>query len=384
MARRPLPLARVGIVGGGQLGRMLVRAASRMACETIVLDPLPGAPAAEVATRQIVGAYDDPEKLRELVEASDVTTFDLEDIGASALAGLEGEGHTLYPSPRLLETIQDKLVQKQALADAGIPQVVYADLEDNEPHTFAAFGYPLVQKARRGGYDGRGVSILRGPEDYAKHLPVPAYAERFVEAEKELGVMVARGQDGVSETYPVVEMKFREGANILSMLLAPARVSDAVAERARDIAARTIDALEGVGVFGVELFLTRSGDLLVNEVSPRTHNSGHYTVEACVTDQFEQQLRAILGLPLGSTEQLRPAAMVNLLGEGDEGPAAVDGLDAALAIHGASVHLYGKERSRPSRKMGHATVIDETLEGAEQKAEQIARLLRVTSTKDET
>ena len=382
MERGPtlIPIATLGIVGGGQLGRMLVRAASRLGCEAIVLDPYPASPAGHVAARQIVGGFHDPEKLRELVTACDVTTFDLEAVGAEALGALAEEGHVIHPSPRLLATIQDKLQQKDALAAAGLPQVEYRDVAENAPEAFAAFGYPLVQKARRGGYDGRGVCVLHSADDFASHLPVPAYLERFVERRRELAVMVARGRDGETAVYPVTEMVFDEDANVLSMLLAPARIDAALAARAQEIAARTIDALEGVGVFGVELFETHDGELLVNEVAPRTHNSGHYTIEACVTDQFEQHLRAVLGLPLGSVEQLRPAAMVNLLGEaGASGPAEVHGLAEVLAIPGVSLHLYGKVETRPGRKMGHATVVEESLEVAREKAERVAAKLRITT-----
>jgi 5-(carboxyamino)imidazole ribonucleotide synthase len=377
---RPIPIARLGIVGGGQLGRMLVRAASRLGCESIVLDPYAQSPAGHVAARQIVGGFHDADKLRELVEASDVTTFDLENVGADTLAELADQGHTIHPAPTLLATIQDKLVQKEALAAAEIPQVEYADLEDNTPEAYAAFGYPLVQKARRGGYDGRGVAVLKSAERFSSHLPVPAYLERYVERRSELAVMVARGRDGETRAYPVVEMVFDERHNVLAMLLAPARIDEAVAARAQDMAVRAVSALGGVGVFGVEIFVTHDGDLLVNEISPRTHNSGHYTIEACVTDQFEQHLRAILGLPLGSVEQLRPAAMVNLLGEpGASGAAVVCGLEEALAMDGVSIHLYGKTETRPSRKMGHVTVLDDTLDAARAKAERVAGLLRVTT-----
>jgi 5-(carboxyamino)imidazole ribonucleotide synthase len=382
MDPRPTPIARVGIVGGGQLARMLVRAASRLGCECVVLDPYEHSPAGHVAARQIVGRFDDPAKLRELVEACEVTTFDLEDVDAGVMQALVDEGNVVHPAPSLLATIQDKLLQKRAFESAGIPVSPFVEVDPADTDAFADFGYPLVQKARRGGYDGRGVAVLRSADDLDGVLPVPSFVERFIPCEKELAVMVARSEAGDARAYPVVEMTFKEGANVLDALFAPARVADDVAERAQALARRCVEALDGVGVFGVELFYSPDGDeeLIVNEVSPRTHNSGHYTIEACLTDQFEQHLRAVLGLPLGATEQMWPAVMINLLGEaGASGPAWVEGLDEALATDGVSVHLYGKTETRPGRKMGHITVVDSDLEAASKKAARVAGVMRVTA-----
>jgi 5-(carboxyamino)imidazole ribonucleotide synthase len=374
----PYPVARIGIIGGGQLGRMLVAAVNRLGCTAVVLDPTPGSPAGQVAGRQIVGDYHDAAKLRELVDASDVTTFDIEDIDADVLLALESEGHRIHPSPSLLAEIQDKVRQKRLLTGAGIPTAEFAETAQPSAAAFSDFGYPLVQKARRGGYDGRGVAILQGAEHLDRLLPVPSLVERFVPAEKELAVVVARGLDGGTVCYPVVEMTFRPEANILDTLLAPARIDADTARRAQDLGVRTVEALGGVGVFGIELFLKADGELLVNEVAPRTHNSGHFTIEACVTDQFEQHLRAITGLPLGRTDLLTPAAMINLLGaEGHSGRPVIRGLVEALAIPGVSVHLYGKAATRPNRKMGHVTVLDSDLESARESAVRVSRILEI-------
>jgi 5-(carboxyamino)imidazole ribonucleotide synthase len=376
--RYPYPVAHLGIIGGGQLGRMLVAAAKRIGCICTVLDPYPNSPAGQLSGQQIVGTYHDPAALRELVTACDVTTFDIEDIDTEALAELSAEGHRIFPCPGLLADIQDKLRQKQVLADAGIPSAGFVPADAPDPAAFAAFGYPLVQKARRGGYDGRGVQVMRTAADFEKHLPVPSLLERFVQSRLELAVMVARGLDGATVAYPPVEMCMRPEENILDILLAPARIDAATAEAARRLAVETVEALAGVGIFGVEMFLTDSGGLLVNEVAPRTHNSGHYTIEACVTDQFEQHLRAIAGLPLGATDLLRPAAMLNLLGEpGFAGRPVICGLRAALAIPGVSVHLYGKAETRAYRKMGHVTVLDADIEQARAKAERVRALIRI-------
>ncbi|MBK5938682.1 5-(carboxyamino)imidazole ribonucleotide synthase [Halochromatium roseum] len=374
------PVARIGIIGGGQLGRMLVKSAKRLGCTCVVLDPTPGSPAGQVSGQQIVADSHDPDALQQLAQQVDVITFDIEDIDAGILEEIAAAGHQILPSATLLGDIQDKLRQKQLLTSLGIPTADFVEVDASDAEQFARFGYPLVQKARRGGYDGRGVVVMQSAADAAQALPVPSLIERFVPAAKELAVIVVRGQDGEVRSYQPVEMCFRSGENILDMLLAPARISPETAAAARRLAVETVTGLEGVGIFGVELFLTEDAALLVNEVAPRTHNSGHYTIEACITDQFEQHLRAITGLPLGATDQLIPAAMINLLGaSGQSGPPVIRGLRAALAIPGVSVHLYGKASTRPFRKMGHVTVLDAEIESARRKAEQVRALIEIGS-----
>jgi 5-(carboxyamino)imidazole ribonucleotide synthase len=375
----PFPVARIGLIGGGQLGRMMVKAAKRLGCTCVVLDPYPGSPAGQVAGHQIIGGYHDPAKLRELAESCDVVTFELENIDTETLRQLQREGHVIHPDPALLSVLQDKLTQKQFLERHGIPTAGFVEMQEPDLQAFESFGFPLVQKARRGGYDGRGVAVMPSPEDFANHLPVPSLLERFVDANKELAVMVARNQEGQCLAYPTVEMCFRAGENVLDLLLCPAAVSAEIAAAAESLAMRTIDALEGVGVFGVEMFLTQDEQLLVNEIAPRTHNSGHHTIEACITDQFEQHLRAILGLPLGATDLLSPAAMINLLGDSAaHGRPVIEGMAAALAIEGVCLHLYGKAEVTPFRKMGHVTVLDPDLQVARSKAEQVRDLINIT------
>lgn len=375
----PYPVARIGIIGGGQLGRMMVMAAQRLGCTCVVLDPTPGSPAGQVAGHQIVGDYHDPARLRELAEFCDVTTFDIEDIDTDTLIELQREGCRIRPDPRVLAVIQDKLTQKETLEKAGIPTAPFVPMPEPGPEPFAAFGYPLVQKARRGGYDGRGVVVMQDAEDFRGHLPVPSLVERFIPQAKEIAVLVARGLDGDCRCYPPVEMCFRPGENVLDLLLAPASLTPETVSIAQDLARRTVEALGGVGVFGIEMFLTAAGELLVNEVAPRTHNSGHHTIEANITDQFEQHLRAVVGLPLGATDQRCPAAMVNLLGApGHRGRPVIKGLAAALAIPGVCVHIYGKAATSPFRKMGHVTVLDQDIESARRKAEQVRELIEIT------
>ena len=360
----------------------MVRAAKSLGCTCAVLDPVQGSPAGQLAGHQIVGQHSDPAMVRELAAACDVVTFELEDVETETLIQLEKEGHKIYPRPGLLAIIQDKLSQKQFLRDAGIPTSEFIEMPVADAQAFSEFGYPLVQKARRGGYDGRGVAVMQDEQAFARHLPLAGFVERFVDAEKELAVMVARNPHGECKAYPTVEMRFHADNNVLDFLLAPARIAVEVARRAEALAVQTVEAMDGVGVFGIELFLTRDGQLLVNEVAPRTHNSGHHTIEACVTDQFEQHLRAIIGLPLGDTRQLAPATMVNLLGDpGYEGRPMIAGLAAALAIPGVCVHIYGKAVTKPGRKMGHVTVIDETIDKACDKTNKVKGLIRVLGDK---
>ncbi|MEW6106530.1 MAG: 5-(carboxyamino)imidazole ribonucleotide synthase [Bacillota bacterium] len=372
------PPANIGIVGGGQLGRMMAQKAKKLGFTVTVLDPSPNSPAGQVADRQIVGSFSDAAKLRELVEQCEVTTYDLEHVDTRAMKDLAEEGHQIHPSPALLDLVQDKLVQKEALSRSGIPTPEFCRLDRPSAAAFERFGFPLVQKARRGGYDGKGVAVLRSKEDLPRALPGESLIERFIDVDKELAVMVARGRDGAVRCYPVVEMVFDTRANILDLLLAPARIPDHVALEAQALATRTVEVFDGVGVFGVEMFLSKTEKLFINEIAPRPHNSGHYTIEACVTCQFEQHLRAITGLPLGATDLMRPAAMINLLGEQDmAGRPIVEGLREAMSIPGVSVHVYGKWQTRPFRKMGHVTILDEDLEEARKKALRVKEILKI-------
>lgn len=366
------PLARVGIIGGGQLGRMMTKKAKQLGCEVHVMDPYPQSPAGMVATYQTIGGFNDPQKIREVVEACDVTTYDIEHIDAEILATLAAEGHTIYPAPALLAVVQDKLLQKQLLVEHGIPTSPFIAVDEPTIADGEAFGFPFVQKARKGGYDGKGVSVLRSAADETNILHCPSIFEKMVDIDVELAVMVARNPKGDVVTYPVTEMEFDERANLLDLLLVPARISEELANQARALAARVVNALDGVGIFGVEMFLDTSGALLINEVAPRPHNSGHYTLDACVTCQFEQHIRAILGLPLGASHLWAPAAMINLVGEpGSRGAARIAGLHEALATPGATVHIYGKSECRPFRKMGHITVVDDRDNQALEKAKKL-------------
>ncbi len=369
---------RLGIIGGGQLGKMTAQVAKRMGFYVTVLDPWPRCPAEHIADAQIVGGLYDAARLRQLAMVSDVMTYDVEHIDTETLKELHNQGHLIYPSPYLLAVIQDKFKQNQIFEKNGIPTPRFMAVDELTSAHLAQARFPIVQKARKGGYDGRGVVILQGLEEIEKALKVPSVIEEFVDFSKELAVIVARNPAGETACYPVVEMVFDDRTNICDIVTAPARIDAITAARAQQIALQTVESLDGVGVFGIEMFLTRDGEILVNEVAPRPHNSGHYTIEACITSQFEQLIRAISGLPLGATTLLKPVAMLNLLGEpGYSGTPRIEGLQQTLAIPGVSFHLYGKEITKPFRKMGHVTVIDDDLDQAIAKIYQVKNILKI-------
>lgn len=369
---------RIGVVGAGQLARMLQPEVSALGAQLIVLDPSSHAPACANADAVVVAGYHDPEGLRALAAQCDVLTVELEDVGVQTLAEIRDAGTPVYPDPDLIATIRDKFLQKSAYRSLGIPTSEFAPVDPSRPEDFEAFGYPLVQKTRTGGYDGRGVAVLRGPEDWHKRLDAPSFVERMVEFTMEVGVMVARTRDGEVRAFEPTEMVLDPQLNLLDLLVAPARLDPEQNQAARALACDVIEKLDGVGVFGVELFLTPDGAFLVNEIAPRAHNSGHHSIEACQTSQFGQQARILLGLPLGSVEQPKPAALVNLIGEeGWSGETQVLGLDQALAIEGVSVHLYGKQECRAGRKMGHFSVTADTHEQALERAHRAKQLLKI-------
>ncbi|HEX2909678.1 MAG TPA: 5-(carboxyamino)imidazole ribonucleotide synthase [Chloroflexia bacterium] len=359
--RFKLPNVTIGILGGGQLARMTVEAANRLGFQVAILENSEDSPAGKIATFEIVGPWSDTNLLDTLAQTCDVVTLENEFVDCDVLQYLEAKGVPVYPSALTLRLIQDKARQKQVLRSNSIPVPAFATVE-NEDDVLAfarEYGWPLILKARRNGYDGKGnwkldstADIQEGFENLTRGGSA-LMVEAFVPFERELAVMVVRRSNGEIITYPVVETIQKD--HICHTVTAPAAVSAEVTRRAEQIARGAIEAIQGVGVFGVEMFQA-GGEVLINELAPRPHNSGHYTIEACPSSQFDNLLRAILDLPLGSTELIAPAAMVNLLGQNKrtDGP---DGLEQALAVPGANVHLYGKAESRPGRKMGHVTAL---------------------------
>ncbi len=357
-----LPNVTVGILGGGQLARMSAQAASRLGLRVAVLENEENSPAGQISAYEFVGHWSDPEILGRFAEASDVITLENEFVDADILRRLEATGKPVFPGALTLTLIQDKARQKHTMAGAGLPVPAFAAITTaEEVEKFAAeYGWPLILKARRNGYDGRGNFRLDSAADIEKgfqQLGAPTrelMVEQFIPFVKELALMVTRGRDGSTAVYPVVETVQKN--HICHTVIAPAAVPHSAAEKAAEIGRKAIEAIDGVGIFGIELFLTANGQVLINELAPRPHNSGHYSIEACRTSQFENHLRAVLNLPLGSPELVAPAAMVNLLGK-NNGALIAKGMEKALAVPGANIHLYGKREARPGRKLGHVTAL---------------------------
>ncbi|MDR0512691.1 MAG: 5-(carboxyamino)imidazole ribonucleotide synthase [Treponema sp.] len=369
------PPGTIGVIGGGQLGLMMIYRSKKMGFRFAVLDAA-DAPARALSDEFIEGSLKDAAALEKLSKVSDLLTYEIEHINTDALDDLYAKGCPMYPSPKALRTIQDKLLQKQLYDKKGIPTSPFFAEEHPETFDFSGRAFPLVQKARKGGYDGKGVRVLANSNE--PPMPVPSLFEDMVDIDKELAVMVARGRDGSLAIFPVTEMAFNPAHNICDTVIAPARIDEKTAAAAREIAVSVVQALDGVGIFGVELFLDKKGNVLINEVAPRPHNSGHYTMEACLTCQYEQHVRAIAGLPLGDTSLQRPAVMLNVLGEGDSsGDVRIYGFEEALKVPGLSPHMYGKVEARPYRKMAHFTVTGNTMEEALEKAEYARNILKI-------
>jgi len=350
----------LGVVGGGQLGRMLAEAAGPLGVELVVLDPTPDCPASPVCRDQIVGEFDDVDAVRELAERADVLTFEIELADPDLLDRVRQEtGVPVHPSPDTLRTIQDKLVQKDALSEAGIPVPEYRAIDDADELRDALdeLGAPAMVKAREGGYDGRGNAPIESPDDAEAVLDEiggAAMVEAFVDYERELSVIGVKG-DGEVATFPAGENVHRE--EILRETVVPARADEAVRRNAHQVATDVLELMDGRGVYGIELFQGPDDEILVNEIAPRPHNSGHWTIEGAATSQFEQHVRAVTGRPLGSTAQRSPTVMTNLLGDVEETqPAELRGVDDVLGTPRAALHWYGKRDVRPLRKMGHVTL----------------------------
>jgi len=370
----------IGIVGGGQLGRMLTLAAVPLGFSVVVVDPGDRCPAQQAGADQIVADLHDPDALAELGRRADHITIEIEHVDASALAGLADDGTAVNPFPSTIAVLQDKLHQKELLQRHGIAVAPFWDVPtiDDARARLASDG-PLIVKTRRGGFDGRGNAVVTDAQEldaaWARFDGTPLYAEALVDFTMELAVMVAIDANGDHALYPVVQTINER--SICLEVHAPAPIDEPT--NARAVAtARTVAAhLEGAGVYGVEMFVTRDGEVLVNEIAPRVHNSGHYTMDACVTSQFEQHIRAITGLPLGSTDMHGPAAaMVNILGERD-GPTDVRGLDKVLSHPRTKVHLYGKSPTKIDRKMGHINVTADSVTAAAEAARAARRGLEL-------
>ena len=371
---------KVGILGGGQLGRMLIQAAIDFDLDISILDPDPNAPCKLFANRFEVGKLTDFDTVYQFGQTVDLLTIEIENVNVDALEKLQQEGKKVFPQPQVIRTIQDKRVQKQFYQTHQIPTPDFVLIDDKSQLEANADFLPAFQKLGKGGFDGRGVQKLNSSTDFAQAFENPSLLEKLVDIDKEISVIIARNENGDMTTFPVVELVFHPEHNLVDYLMAPSQISRALAAEAEAIAQKVMLAFDMVGLLAIEMFLTKDGEILVNEVAPRPHNSGHHTIKANGTSQFEQLWRAVLNMPLGDTSTQSLAAMVNVLGEsGHTGDAKYEGVNETLSVTGAYLHLYGKKLTKPSRKMGHVTILDQTLEGLQEKIELVKNSIKVVS-----
>ena len=373
---------KLGILGGGQLGKMLLAEARKFDIQTYILDPSKDAPSQFGASQFFTGDLMDYTAVYEFGKKVNLLTIEIENVNLDALDKLEAEGLPVFPSPKTLRLIQNKGVQKDFYVANSIPTSNHNRLENLEilKSAIDTLTFPFVWKCTQFGYDGNGVKVVRSNSDLDNLPNVECIAEEMVPFKNELAVIVARSASGEISTYPVVEMEFHPEANQVEYVLCPARIEDKVAQKAREIALKVSEAFNHVGLLAVEMFQTDNDEILVNEVAPRPHNSGHHTIEACYTSQFENHLRAILNLPLGNTASKVAGIMVNLVGEeGFSGPVTYQNIEKIMAINGVTPHIYGKRETRPFRKMGHVTIVNEDMAEARKIAEEVKNSIRVIS-----
>ena len=363
---------RVGIVGGGQLASMLTEACAKVGLRCWVLDPQSQCPAVMAGANHVQGDSWDLAATRNLAALVDVITVEIENVDVDNLALVEAEGVKLIPESDVLAKLVNKKTQKEILQSAGLPTSAFLAKAAGEEIEKSPWGWPLVWKATRGGYDGRGVVLINNKKELPLCQDVDGYIEAFVDARLEIAVMVAVSEGREISTWTSVEMVFDPKTNMLQNLIAPARVSQEVDKSARELAVKAIRAIGGAGIFGVEMFLTDEGEFLINEIAPRAHNSGHFSMDAADTSQFEQQTRILSGQTLLSTRQTAPAVMINILGKpGYQGSTVIENLEQVEQLAGTHVHLYGKRDCFASRKMGHATITAGTIDEAIKRAEEV-------------
>ena len=371
---------KLGILGGGQLGRMLIQEAINYNLTTLVLDPDTDAPCKHIANYFECGSITDFDTVYNFGKKADIITIEIEKVNIEALEQLEKEGKQVFPQSRVIRLIQDKGVQKQFFKENNIPTAPFQLVNTKEDMRNSSFPFPYMIKQRRDGYDGKGVMKINNLAEIDQAFDAPCLIEELVDFEKEIAVIVTRNPKGDTKTFPMVEMEFNPEANLVEFLISPSTYPESIQQRAETIAVNIATSLNITGILAVEMFVTRNGDILVNELAPRPHNSGHHTIEGNYVSQFEQHLRAIFSLPLGDTRSRTNAVMINLLGEKDHnGVAKYQGLEKIMAVDGVYVHLYGKKYTKPFRKMGHITVVDQNRESAIQKANYIKETLKVIS-----
>lgn len=367
---------KIGIIGGGQLGQMMLLEAKKMGFYAVVLDPTADCPCHSICDEHIVADFDDEEAFQILAEKTDVITYEFEHINAKALKRLEEKNYKVYPTAASLEVIQDKLTQKETMLKSDLPVPDFMKIESIKDMEDAGkkYGYPYMLKARTGGYDGKGNAVVNSADKIIETYnelgggKIKLMAEKMVNFKMETSILACRSLNGDIVVYPVGDNQHID--SILHQTSVPANIPDKASKTAMAVASKVMEIFDGIGMFCVEMFITKDNDILVNEVAPRPHNSGHYTIEGCITSQFENHIRAVVGLPLGDTSLISPTVMINLLGEiGYNGKTIVEGLDKAMALKGVTVHIYGKSQTKPKRKMGHITVTSNSVT----KAKEIAR-----------
>ena len=364
---------KIGVLGGGQLGRMLVEASIPLALNINILDENLDYPAAGICTAFYEGDFTNFEDVLQFGLVNDVITIEIESVNIEALKVLQQQGKKVFPQPEIIEIIADKGLQKQFYSKYNIPTSEYR-LYQNKTELLAAIDegklrFPFVQKLRTGGYDGRGVSVINDKNDLQLVFDAPSIVESKVKINKELAIIAARGRDGEVRLFPMVEMAFHPTANLVEYLFSPAKTNPKIEEEAKEIVKHLVNSLQVIGLLAVELFLDENNKILVNEIAPRPHNSGHHTIEACITSQFEQLLRILLEVSLGDTTLIMPSVMINVLGEeGYSGNVHYEGIKEVMVLDGVYVHLYNKKTTKPNRKMGHVTILDKELDHAIDKA----------------
>ncbi len=373
---------KLGILGGGQLGKMMLTETRKFDIQTYVVDPSAEAPCQFGATQFFQGSLNDYDTVMNLGNQVDVLTIEIENVNLEALETLENEGKKVYPSPKTLRLISNKGNQKDFYTQNNIPTAPYKRYKTLQSLRIDAENglveLPFVWKATEGGYDGNGVKVVRQITDLENLPETECIAETMIPFKNELAVIVARSASGEIKTYPVVEMEFHPEANQVEYVICPARIDETVANNAREIALKVSESFNHVGLLAVEMFQTEDDEILVNEVAPRPHNSGHYSIEASYTSQFEQHIRAILDLPLGNTDSKVAGIMVNLVGEeGYSGQVVYENIEKIMAIDGVTPHIYGKRETRPFRKMGHVTIVNENMAEARKVAQQVKETIRV-------
>ena len=371
-------VSNLGILTGGQLGRMMLPTCMRFGLNVYIMDGDPSAPAEAFCGRFMQGDPLSAEAVFQFGQHLDCVTLEIEHVSLDGLKQLETMGVNVYPKPALLEIVQDKGLQKQFYQESGFPTSPFELIEGRSEITPERFRLPVVQKSRRDGYDGRGVQVIDGPDDLVDAFDVPSVVEKKVDIAQEISVIVARSPSGEIRTFPTVEMVVSDVSNMLDFLLSPARLSSSIERQCIEIAESLATALDLIGLLAVELFVSQDGQVLINEIAPRPHNSGHHSIEANITSQFEQHVRAVCDMPLGDTALKSPAVMVNLVGaEGYQGPVRYEGFNRILTMRNVYIHIYGKAETRPFRKMGHVTIVRPDVNEAIDIAQQIKEEIQV-------